>query len=280
MPQQLTPEGLRTVAEIAARHGVSVDAALGLLGALAQGYGTQAQFNHPDLGGMGQWSEGGMIMVGDMFNHGLKARVAALCNELAGLLRSQPPAAAEAVRFPSQSQSQSHGDGGAVSLFVPGTGGTGAWWPLELGAPASTGTQNDMRYAWFPGTRRVAVEQGGAVRVYDSGEHQISGFSQQQGADRSLTFTSQFGVVRLSELAPVAPRVEPSRVSPSPAAAPPQSPAPPAPPTAGVPAAASPQPAAMEEILKTIERLAELRQKDILTEEEFAAKKAELLGRL
>ena len=37
---------------------------------------------------------------------------------------------------------------------------------------------------------------------------------------------------------------------------------------------------AMEDIVKTIERLAELRQKNILTEEEFAAKKAELLSRL
>jgi Short C-terminal domain len=33
-------------------------------------------------------------------------------------------------------------------------------------------------------------------------------------------------------------------------------------------------------ILETIERLAELRRKDILTEEEFSAKKAELLARL
>jgi Short C-terminal domain len=36
----------------------------------------------------------------------------------------------------------------------------------------------------------------------------------------------------------------------------------------------------MEDIMKTIERLAELRQKNILTEEEFVAKKVELLGRL
>jgi hypothetical protein len=36
----------------------------------------------------------------------------------------------------------------------------------------------------------------------------------------------------------------------------------------------------MEDIVKAIERLAELRQKNILTEEEFAAKKAELLSRL
>ena len=215
MQQQLTPEGLRIVTEVAARHGVSVDAALGLLAALAEGHGSQAQFNHPDLGGMGQWSQGGMIMVGDMFNQGLKYRVDALCNELAGLLRSQPPTAVGAVSF----QSQSQGGGGAVSLFVPGTGTTGAWWPADLGAPASTGAQNDMRYAWFPGPRRVAIQQGGEVRVYDSGEHQISGFSQQQGADRSLTFTSQFGVVRLSELALVSPRADPSQNPPAPAAA-------------------------------------------------------------
>ena len=92
--QNLTPEGLRMVAGAAERHGVSLDAALALLGALAEGNGRQAQFNHPDLGGMGQWSQGGMIMIGDMFNHGLKARVDALCNELAGLLQSQPSLAA------------------------------------------------------------------------------------------------------------------------------------------------------------------------------------------
>ncbi len=68
--QNLTPEGLRIVTDIAARHGVSVEAALTLLGALARSHGAQAQFNHPELGGMGQWSEGGMIMIGDMFNSG------------------------------------------------------------------------------------------------------------------------------------------------------------------------------------------------------------------
>ena len=115
--QNLTPEGLRIVTDVAKRHGVSVDAALILLGALAQGNGRQAQFNHPDLGGMGQWSQGGMIMVGDMFNQGLKYRVDALCDELAGLLRSQPLVKAEGGRFQSQSQS----GGGGVSLFVAGS---------------------------------------------------------------------------------------------------------------------------------------------------------------
>ena len=235
MPQQLTPEGLRTVTEIAARHGVSVEAALALLGALANGHGTQAQFNHPDLGGMGQWSQGGMIMVGDMFNQRLKARVDALCNELAGLLRSQPLGEAEAVSFQSQRQGEP-----ARSACCSGNRSDRRVVACGPGRPASTGAQNDMRYAWFPGPRRVAIEQGGWVRVYDSGEHQISGFSQHQGADRSLTFTSQFGVVRLSELALVSPRADPSQNPPAPAATPTQPPAPLA--STGAPAAAPPPP--------------------------------------
>ncbi len=178
--------------EAANRHGVSPEAVAALLGALAQGHGRQAQFNHPELGGMGQWSQGGMIMIGDMFNSGLKARVDALCNDLAGFLTSQPPANDEAGSF--------QGQGGGVSLFVAGAGAASPWWPAELGSPASTGAQNDLRYAYFPGPRRLAIHEAGRLSVYDTGEHRISGFSQQQSGDRSLTFTSQHGLVRVADL--------------------------------------------------------------------------------
>jgi hypothetical protein len=265
--QNLSPEGLRIAAEVAKRHGVSVQAVTTLLNALAQGNGRQAQFDHPDLGGMGQWSQGGMIMVGDMFNHGLKARVDALCSELAGLLDHQPSLGLAAG--PSQSQVKS---GGGVSLFVAGSGSASPWWPVELGNPASTGAQNDLRYAFFPGPRRLAIREGGRVLVYDTGDHRLSGFSQQQGGDQSLTFTSQFGLVRVADL----PLVDPPGDRPQ---NPPLS-APAMPPPA---AASTPTPAtaiAADDILKTIERLAELRRKDILTDEEFSTKKAELLARL
>ena len=216
-----------------------------------------------------------MIMIGDMFNSGLKARVDALCNDLAGFVMSQPPASVEAGGF----QSQSQGPGG-VSLFVAGAVPAGRWWPAELGSPASTGAQNDLRYAYFPGPRRLAIQRGGEVRVYDAGEHRISGFSQQQSGDQSLTFTSQLGVVRIADLARVFPEGV-AHANPAPSAfAPSQTlesePRAAAPPVASAPAA----PAGSEDILKTIERLAELRQKNILTEEEFSAKKAELLSRL
>jgi hypothetical protein len=278
--QNLTPEGLRAVTDIAQRHGVSADAAVALLDALVAGGGRQAQFNHPDLGGMGQWSQGGMIMVGDMFNHGLKSRIDALCNDLAALIQNQPSALTNA----SQSQSQSYSDG--FSLFAPGTGSPSQWWPAELGRPGSAGAQNDMRYAFFPETRRLAIQQDSRVSVYDTGEHSLSGFSQQQGGDRSLTFTSPSGLVRLADLTEVPAKADqPKHASPMAASDDrhtQRQPAPPPHPTAST----SPLPAptasshSMDDILKTIERLSELREKGVLTEEEFAAKKSELLSRL
>ena len=273
----LSPEGLRIVADVAQRHGVSLDAAVALLGALAQGNGRQAQFNHPDLGGMGQWSEGGMIMVGDMFNQGLKHRVDALCNELAGLLHSQPLLGAV-----GQAQSQTQG-GGGVSLFVAGSPSASQWWPAELGSPASTGAQNDLRYAFFAEPRRLAIQQDGRVRVHDTGEHRLSGFSQQQGGGQSLTFMSQFGLVRVADLPLVPPQGDQPQDQPPSASAMPPPRTPQAAPWVATVAAPTPAPVATlasDDILRTIERLAELRRKDILTEEEFSAKKADLLARL
>ncbi len=74
------------------------------------------------------------------------------------------------------------------------------WWPEELGDAASSGTQNGMRYAFFPKKRRLLVERDGAKTVYDSGDHQISGVSQQSGPSASLVFTSPDGPVALDIL--------------------------------------------------------------------------------
>jgi hypothetical protein len=55
------------------------------------------------LGGSGQWMAGGPIMISDMFNNALKARVDALCNELSALIRSEPDfAAADSFQLQSQ----------------------------------------------------------------------------------------------------------------------------------------------------------------------------------
>ncbi len=159
--RDLTPEGRRILEDIARRHAVSLEAVVSMVRALIAGNGSQAQFNHPDFGGMGQWSQGGMIMVGDMFNQGLKFRVDTLCNELASLLRGQPFFVAAPESFQSQSQS----GGGGVSWFVAGAGASSnCWWPADLGDPASTGAQNDLRYAYFPSRRRLAIQQADRVR--------------------------------------------------------------------------------------------------------------------
>jgi hypothetical protein len=267
--QDLTPEAGRSLEEIAGRHGVSRDAALTLLRALAVGGGTMAQFSHPELGGMGQWSQGGMVMVGDLFNQDLKYRVDALCNDLSALLRELAP-----LTGGGSSQFQSQRPGG------PGQGfSSGNWWPAELGSPASSGAQNDMRYAYFPASRRLAVQQGRQLRVYDTGSHRIFGVSQQQGAGRTLTFSSDQGTVQLTDLrsvdSPARAASQPARPTPggynppaAAAAAPPMQPATVAPAPPG------------DDPLAIIERLAELQRRGILTEEEFAAKKAELLSRL
>ncbi|KIQ35255.1 hypothetical protein RT97_04900 [Variovorax paradoxus] len=76
------------------------------------------------------------------------------------------------------------------------------WWPSELAHPSSTGSQDGVRYAFFPEPRRLVVEQQGKVKQYDTGAHQITGVSQQQRGidDRTLIFVSQDGPVALASL--------------------------------------------------------------------------------
>jgi hypothetical protein len=75
-----------------------------------------------------------------------------------------------------------------------------AWWPEHLGQPNSSGGQNGVRYAYFGGKHRLAIERNGEIELYDSGDHQISGVSQQQSTSQSLAFSSQKGDVNLNEL--------------------------------------------------------------------------------
>jgi hypothetical protein len=62
------------------------------------------------------------------------------------------------------------------------------------------GAQNALRYAVFPETRRLAIQDGQHVAVYDTGDHRIFGVAQAQSHDQTLTFTSQTGLVRGDEL--------------------------------------------------------------------------------
>jgi hypothetical protein len=190
---QLTPDGLKVVNELAQRFGFSQEAVIQMMFAMLRGRGAMAQFNHPEFAGSGQWMRGGMLMIGDLFNHSLKARVDGLCQAIAAELANQPEL------FPMgsvQSQSQSGGEG--HGLFAPDPRDT--WWPRELGTPSAIGSQNDMRYAFFPSVGRLAVEVNGRVTLYDTGEHHIAGFSQQQGPGGAVVFRTPEGSVSLSSL--------------------------------------------------------------------------------
>jgi hypothetical protein len=74
------------------------------------------------------------------------------------------------------------------------------WWPDKLGRPSTSGSLNDMRYAFFPEKHYLLVEQGGKITTYDSGDHRISGVSQQDSQAQSVAFTDQNGSVKLDDL--------------------------------------------------------------------------------
>lgn len=285
MNQVLTPAGENAVTELSSRYGISTDAVRTMLDAVNNGRGTMAQFNIPELGGSGQWMRGGMTMVGNMFDHGLKSRVDGLCRDLSAVLSQHqvyPP------------RDAAGGSSGANSF------GSGSWWPSDLGSPSSSGGQNGSKYAVFPGARRLAVLVSGELAVYDTLDHSIGGVQQQQGGGPgSLEFTSQYGTFGAESLPRVdressdsfshdqsAPPASTSSYTPRTSSTEPSSQ------QSSAPQSSAPQDskqtgargnqvgADISEITAAIEALAGLHAKGFLTDDEFFSKKTELLGRV
>lgn len=275
---QWSDDAARKIGDIAGRHGFGREAGLAMAEALAAGAGGMAQFGHPELGGMGQWSRGGMLMIGDMFNDNLKGRVRGLADDLSAAMNDGAIA---------PERRSSHGGGGYGSF--------GHWWPDELGQPSSTGAQNGQRYAVFPEARRLAIDDGERVRIYDTGDRQIDGAAQQQGGRSSLSFSGPFGTIGIEDLKEVdAARPQKSRgqeqqqeqryerqqnddvaqparaETDAPSFAPPRAPVP----------SDRPTTTSNGDPLDLIRKLGDLRAAGLLTEDEFSAKKTELLARL
>jgi hypothetical protein len=280
--RQLSSTGQQAINDIAQRHGFSFDAVISMLGSVMNGNGSMAQFSHPEFGGSGQWMQGGMTMIGDMFNNYLKGRVDNLCAELSRLISNQP-GLVHTGSFQSQSQNgstQVYAWGGSESsgaqnnnLFVPAPV-VSDWWGPDLGFANSTGGQNGMRYAWFSQAHRLAIESDGQVIIYDTLDHQIGGVSQQQSGGYSVTFSSQYGYVDLNRL-PVVSINGVAQTAPMPAPTAPnynnsynQAPS------------NNTLDGAQGDIMASIEKLAALQSRSILSEQEYASKKAELLSRL
>ncbi|MEO9655213.1 SHOCT domain-containing protein [Marinomonas sp.] len=247
--QNLTNYGQQLVNNLSAKYNLSYDAVMHMLISVNNGAGSMAQFNCPELGGSGQWMRGGMTMVGDMFNHGLKMTVDNICNDLANGLANQ-----------------------LVFAEIPqGMPGSSIWWPGDLGQPFSSGAQNNLRYAVFP--NRLAVELNGQVTVYDTLDNNIGGVSQQQGSDNSLTFSSQYGTLSVNSL----PIVSGNASAPTTNFAQPSYTPEPEPQASQAPMMTT---SSVDDVIQLIEKLARLKEIGAISEQDYNTKKAELLTRI
>jgi hypothetical protein len=190
LTSSLTPEVKANLKEVAKNQGFSEQTTTELYLALVRGNGTMAQFNNPEVGGMGQWLRGGMIMVGDMFNNNLKSRVTALFNELSTIYEQQPLAVEV-----KETTHHAEDNNDLVNSSTP----TIDYIPPQWGQPSASGSQNETRYAYYPQAHRLLVIRNGESWVFDTADHQIGGV-QQQNDRGEMTFTSQYGIVSLNRL--------------------------------------------------------------------------------
>ncbi|MGJ8760412.1 MAG: SHOCT domain-containing protein [Polaribacter sp.] len=258
-----TDASFQNMINVANKYGVSTNAVTDLTQRLMSSNGSMAQFNIPELGGGGQWMQGGMTMVGDMFNNNLKYLVDGLCVDLSNLIHQG------AIQYKPLPKTE-NGQGGF----------SGNWWG-DLGFPNSTGSQNGTSYAIFNDIHRLAIQENGKVTVFDTLDNNIGGVGQQQGGNYSVTFTSQYGNVNLGSLPIVSGSDGVQKSQPiqnneaqknvvenivAPVNAPIE--------------AVNNNSAFEEDIFVKIEKLAGLKDKGILSVEEFENKKSDLLNRL
>lgn len=173
---------MKTIKAIAKQYSVSEDTVRILLEGLKQSGGSQVQFNIPELGGMGQW-QGGMVMIGDMFNNSLKAKVSELCAELAPLAqeliqeeqikRSAPPKTTPSKKGASNTRS----------------------------SPSFSGSQNGVKYRYFSAEDLLEIEENGKVKSYNTKGYALSGVQQaQDNNSQTLSFSYPGGTVKVKDL--------------------------------------------------------------------------------
>ncbi|MBK8389156.1 MAG: SHOCT domain-containing protein [Saprospiraceae bacterium] len=282
---EFNTESANILKQVAQKYNISEESVVSLANSLMRNSTSMAQFNIPELGGQGQWMRGGMIMVGDMFNHGLKARVDSICSELANHIDKGE------IKLSGKSGSPDSGQYQSQRAALSGFSSMNNQWWGDLGHPNSTGSQNNMAYAIFNDKHRLAIQQNGKVIIFDTLDHQIGGVGQQQGGTYSVSFTSQKGNVNLESLPIVSKEDEEKKdqdetplpdssedrdeVSDSQNEKPIEQAN-----TVNITPLDKAAVIAEEDIFAKIEKLAELKEKGILTEQEFSSKKKEFLARL
>jgi len=269
----LTPEGEKIVATLAEQYKIGADAVKLMLDAVAKGGGGVAQFNLPELGGAGQWMRGSGVTAGDMVNASMKGAVDNLCTELSNLMEAQ--ASMFAPGSLPRSAEDAAGRSGKAEAGALRSSASHGWWPAGLGEPSTTGSRNSWRYAYFAAIRRLAVELAGKVEVCDTTGFDIEGLVSRQPKGGRPVFASNRGTVKLESL----PRVYSVEAQEEPEAGPKKQEV-----RRAVPDRATAAETAFSvdttTIIAIIEQLAALKDKGILTQEEFTAKKAELLKRI
>jgi hypothetical protein len=161
------------IKQLAQQYNLSESAIMSLADALQRGNGKMAQFNHPELGGNGQWMPG-MMMIGDMFNNDLKARVQGVCEALAKEVDN--------ADFMNMSFSMSM----AQNIF----------WDSALGQPNTAGSQNNAHYAYFADKNRLVIKRDGTVYLYNTTGYVIVGVMQgQSNMTKLLKFKTRTGSV-------------------------------------------------------------------------------------
>ena len=130
-----------------------------------------------------------------------------------------------------------------------------AWWPPEFEILTSSGSQNHTRYAYFGPTQRLVIDSFGKTTIYDTRGHFITGFSQQQATGSAATFETDEGPIDLSQLPVIAAENQTDTHDPRGGQTP-------------------------DDIFSTIQKLADLRAKGLVNEQDFERKKKELLDRL
>lgn len=234
------------IATLAEQYGFSEPAVRHLFEAIAEGGGDMALFDHPELQGPGQWMRGGLLLTTTPADRVFNNRIEALCNALSGLYRRQSDAAASSHR---------RVDANARAWDTTASAQQ-RWWPSDWGEPAASGALGNYGYAFFDGAQRLAIRHGDDVALYETGGHHITGIAHAQPDTlANLVLTTPSRELPLVELRPCAAQASDVRGS------------------AG-------GDRNMNNILQAIEKLGALHREGVLSDEEFAANKRELLARL
>jgi hypothetical protein len=80
----------------------------------------------------------------------------------------------------------------AVSQAVASrNGSSGQWWPSDLGHASASEAMTDLRYAYFQDSHRLVIDDAGARKIFDTGEHEIMRVTRCRYG--GIVFTSQLG---------------------------------------------------------------------------------------